>query len=130
MKTPQYNLPYFDSTRELLCENGTGIPTQFLKKYNQKLGEIGRNVVLGISIENYSAFSFDKVTISKYYTRDYNRIIHDKSVKEIHSYTEYFFVMDNNNHWNYGIKGMISLELTINNHERKRLTLKFDEPYR
>ena len=85
--------------------------------------------MLGISIINYSAFKLEKFAIFKDYINYYNRIVHGKSVAEINPYTEYFLVMDNNNKW-CNIKGYLSMDLTINNHESKRLILDFREPYR
>ena len=113
-----------------MCKNGTEKPKEYLKKHNQKLSEYGRNVVLGISILNYSRFKLEKFAISRHYTLNYNRIIHGKSIKEVAPYSEYFLVLDNNNYWNYGIKGFIFMELLLKNQDRKAIVLAFDEPYR
>ena len=133
IEIPKYYLPYSTTTKELLCDNNQTereTPRQYINRYNEELGKIGREVVLGISIINYSAFKLEKFAIFKDYIHYYNRIVHGKSVTEINPYTEYFFIMDNNNNRNYGIYGSLSMDLILKNHERKTLALRFDEPYR
>ena len=85
---------------------------------------------MGISIINYSAFKLENFNILKDHSNYYNRIVNGTSVTEINPYTEYFFIMDNNNNRNYGIYGSLSMDLILKNHERKTLALRFDEPYR
>ena len=117
-------MPYSPATKLMLCnksEDGQSLkPDEYLENHTD---QSGKNVVLGIRIENHSHLNL--TNLSKHPSK-YNRII--DNITNIDPFSEYLFVTDNLNTGHRGVYGSISWKLMLGS-ESFRFVLTYFEPY-
>ena len=118
-------LPYSNATKQILCKHGQRMK---LKKYLEDHTEnksSSQNVVLGIVIENYSDKNLEMLS---HHQSDYNVIVNN-GITDIEPFSEYTFVMDNNNYLHRGVLGSMSWKMTMGD-DSFRFVLTYFESYR
>ena len=117
-------MPYSPDTKQMLCnksEDGQSLePKEYLEDHTD---QSGKNVVLGIRIENHSHLNL--TNLSKH-PSGYNRMINN--ITNIDLFSEYLFVTDNLNTAHRGVYGSISWKLMLGS-ESFRFVLTYYEPY-
>lgn len=109
----------------MLCKNGQSIELKKYLKNHTENKSSWQNVVLGIVIENYSDKNLEMLS---HHQSDVNIIVNVDRITDIEPFSEYIFVLDNNNYLQRGVLGSMSWKMTMGD-DSFRFVLTYFESY-
>ena len=119
-------MPYSPDAKRMLCKDVQSIKLKkYLKDHTTKRNS-WQNVVLGIVIENYSDKNLEMLS---HHQSEFNVIVNvNNRITDIEPFSEYIFLMDNNNYLQRGVLGSMSWKMTMGD-DSFRFVLTYFESY-